>query len=86
MHSEQELRWFDRHNKRRPESISHGVGPDDIANRMRQLKPHSWKLRGNQLIGMTDMGPLAQTIPTDRILVGTDEHGLPKFRRITVQN
>lgn len=85
MFSETELKWFDRHNKRRPESISHGVSPDDISGRMRQLKPYSWRLKGNQLIGMTEMGPLVQNIPPDRILVGQDEQGLPRFERVIVQ-
>ena len=64
-----------------PKSTSHLTEEEMLAN-MKQLKPRSWVLKGNQLEGMTDMGKLVQNIPTDYILEGTDERGLPKFKRV----
>ena len=51
---------------------------------MKQLKPNSWKLEGNKLIGETEYGPLVQFIPTDRVLTGTDDNGLPIFKQIVI--
>ena len=66
-----------------PEAHPHGTD-DDIRNNMNRPLPNSWKLEGNQLKGMTDMGELVQTIPTNKILVGVDKKGLPIFRDIVV--
>ena len=57
----------------------------DIPNRMRRLMPNSWKLQGNELVGMTEMGPLVQRIPPNLILKGTDSKGLPVFEKVVIQ-
>ena len=85
MWNSKELEFYDRHNKQRPSHIQHGVSPDNINEHMRKLQPRSWKLHGNVLTGMTDMGPLVQTIPTDYILTGTDDEGLPVFTKVKLQ-
>lgn len=85
MHDEQTLKWFERYGLKKPEHVSHGVTPDDIGDRLRQLKPYAWRLEGNKLIGLTDMGNLVQTIPTDYVLEGRSENGLPRFRKIEIQ-
>lgn len=82
MHDEKTIQWFIKHGKRPPEHIPHGT-PDVIQDNIRHLRPHSWRLEGNQLIGKTDMGPLVQTISTDYICMGSDENGLPIFKRIS---
>lgn len=64
-----------------PTVSTHGTD-DDIRANMKQLLPSSWRLEGNQLIGMTEMGELRQTIPIDHILIGTDQKGLPIFRQV----
>lgn len=66
-----------------PTADQHGT-EDDIVGNMKQLLPSSWHLSGNTLIGKTEMGPLVQTISTDYILTGTDNKGLPMFRKIVV--
>lgn len=80
--SEDQLKWYDRVNKARPTHIPHGLNADNIHEHMRKLMPRSWRLEGNTLIGMTEMGPLVQKIPTDYILVGTDNKGLPIFEKV----
>lgn len=85
MYSEDELKFFDYYGVKRPSHEPHGVNPDNIAENLRKLRPYSWRLEGNKLIGMTDMGPLVQTIDPSKILVGTDKDGLPVFKDVEVQ-
>lgn len=66
-----------------PTADEHGTEEEIQAN-MNQLLPNSWKLEGNQLKGMTSMGELVQTVPSDVILTGTDTKGLPIFKRIVL--
>lgn len=66
-----------------PTTTSHG-NEDDIRENMRRLMPNSWTLSGNRLTGMTEMGPLTQIIPTDYILTGTDENGLPVLTKVVL--
>jgi hypothetical protein len=65
-----------------PPSATAHVTEEDMIKNMKQLKPNSWVLRGNQLEGMTEMGKLVQTISSDYICTGTDEQGLPKLQRV----
>lgn len=64
-----------------PATYPHGT-EEDIRNNLRQLKPDSWRMEGNKLIGMTDMGDLVQYLPTDYICKGTDDNGLPILEKI----
>lgn len=82
--SESQLKWYDRINQARPTHIAHGVNAEDLSEHMKELKPNQWRLEGNQLIGMTDMGELVQNIPTDYILTGTDDKGLPVFEKVVL--
>lgn len=66
-----------------PTADAHGT-EEEIRKNMKQLLPNEWRLEGNRLIGQTEMGPLVQHIPTDYILEGTDEKGLPKFKRVVL--
>jgi len=65
-----------------PQVETHGT-ETDIENNLRQVLPFKWQLSGNQLIGETHEGHrLVQSIPTDRVLVGTDTEGMPIFKKI----
>lgn len=64
-----------------PTVEQHGTEEDVRAN-LKALKPHTWKLEGNQLIGITETGRFAQHIPTDYILTGTDSAGMPILQKI----
>ena len=66
-----------------PVTETHGT-EDDIRANMQTYKPYSWELRGNQLIGYTKLGKVVQTIPSDRILAGTDKDGYPILRKVVV--
>lgn len=74
---------FHRWGKTPPSHEPHGT-PDDIAKNMRRLLPDKWTLEGNLLKGMTEIGELAQRIPTDVILTGTKD-GLPVFEKVVIQ-
>lgn len=66
-----------------PVAIPH-MTEEEIQKNMKELKPNSWKLEGNKLIGETEFGPLVQFIPTDYILTGTDDKGLPVLKKIVL--
>lgn len=85
MFGEDQLKWYDKVNRGRPTHISHGISQDNIDQHMRRLKPHTWRLEGNQLIGMTEMGELRQVIPPEYILVGTTDDGLPHLEKVVLQ-
>lgn len=73
--------FFTKRNLPPPTTVSHGL-EDDISKKLVELKPNSWRLEGNKLIGDTEMGPLVQFIPTNYICKGTDDSGLPILEKI----
>jgi hypothetical protein len=75
--------FYRKHGKNPPRHYEHGT-EDEIRDNMKLLKPNEWKLQGNKLIGKTDMGLLVQYIPTDYILTGADEDGLPVLKRVVL--
>ena len=74
--------WFRKQGKTPPEHISHEMTPDDIKDKVQPLKPTNWRQEGNLLKADTEMGELVQVLPTDRILTGTNDQGLPILKRI----
>lgn len=80
--SEDQLKWYDKVGKARPTHIPHGITSENINEHMKRLMPNKWELKGNLLIGETEMGPLVQRIPTDYILTGTDDQGYPIFAKV----
>lgn len=73
--------WYEKHGVAPPKKFDHGT-EQEIRENMVRLRPGTWRLEGNQLIGKTELGTLVQTVPTDVILVGTDDDGLPMFKRV----
>lgn len=57
---------------------------DEIKQNMKPMLPGRWRAEGNQLIAETENGTHVQTIPTDQLLVGTDDKGMPIFKRIVL--
>jgi hypothetical protein len=80
MHSEAYLQWFDKIGKERPSIDVHGTS-DEIRERLKPLECSNWHLEGNLLKCDTPMGPLAQTISTDYILIG-EKDGLPILKKV----
>ena len=76
---------FSKWGKEPPRSYSHGT-IEDIRGNLKRLQPNSWRLEGNKLIGQTEMGELVQFIPTNYILEGTDDQGLPKLVKLELKN
>lgn len=64
-----------------PSHDPHGGTIDEVLARAEQLLPNEWWLEGNVLKGKTRVGTLAQRIPTNYILKGTED-GLPVFEKI----
>jgi hypothetical protein len=71
--------FYSKHNIAPPEAIAHGT-EDELE--FVQLKPNSWRLEGNKLIGDTEMGELVNLIPPNYILTGTDDEGTPIFKKL----
>lgn len=67
-----------------PTADSHGT-EEDIRKNLTPLKPYSWHLEGNQLIGLTDTGKFAQTIDPNYICKGIDSSGMPILEKIVVK-
>lgn len=72
---------FQKWNKPLPTHDEHGT-IEDIFEKAERLLPNSWWLEGNILKGHTKLGLIAQTIPTNYILVGTDKDGMPNFKNL----
>lgn len=64
-----------------PTRQAHGSDAE-IRSNLRQLRPTQWRMAGNRLIGQTEFGELSCFVPTNVILTGTDEDGLPIFKKI----
>ncbi len=66
-----------------PTADSHGT-EQEIQENLTPLKPYSWHLEGNKLIGLTDTGNFAQTIDPAYICKGMDDKGLPILERVVL--
>lgn len=75
--------FFRKLNVDLPKTSAHGT-EEDIRGNLKRLDTRDWKLKGNQLTCMTEMGELSQTIPTNKILVGTDKNGMPILQTIAL--
>lgn len=64
-----------------PEHLEHGTD-EDIRKNMQKLLPTKWRQEGNLLIGETEMGEVVNHLPTDMILVGTDDRNLPILKKV----
>lgn len=66
-----------------PSAIPH-LTEDEIKQHLKPMLPGKWRAEGNQLIAETENGVHVQTIPSDQLLIGTDEKGMPVFRKIVL--
>lgn len=76
-----QVKEFEMWQKPLPAIKVHGY-PDEIRENLKRLQPKTWRLEGNKLTGDTEMGPLVQFIPTNYLLTGTDDNGLPVFKKV----
>lgn len=76
------LEFYERHGKTPPERIPHDVNLEDLADKLQKVKINSWRMEGNMLIADTDIGEVANPIPTNYLLIGTDKNNLPKFKKL----
>jgi len=75
--------FFRKLNVDLPKVSVHGTD-DEIRSKLKRLETSNWRLEGNQLICKTEYGELSQTIPTDKILVGTDKDGMPILQTVAL--
>lgn len=81
--NEKQSKEYEKWNVTPPTSQPHGTD-DERLSAMQELKPNSWRMEGNKLIGQTNWGQLVQYVPTDYLLKGTDAQGLPIFEKIVI--
>jgi hypothetical protein len=74
--------WFEKHGLTPPSTTPHGVTPDNIAEKLRPLKVHSWRLEGNRLVAKTDMGDVVNHISPEYVMTGVDTNNLPIFKKL----
>jgi hypothetical protein len=88
MYNDKELKDFDYWKIPRPAHDSHGTDSleNPISGNLKSVNPRNWRQQGNLLKADTDMGELVQTIPMDYLLDGTDEKGLPRFKKVVLSN
>lgn len=75
-------KFFADNNLTPPSRESHDATADNIREKLVPMKPRNWRQQGNQLIADTDWGELVNPLPYGVILTGTDERGLPTFKKI----
>ena len=81
--SDDELAEFDNWGVGRPIHEEHGqVTPENIRDLLEPAKVSKWWLEGNELCAESNHGFFRQTIPTNLLLVGTDDSGMPVFKEI----
>lgn len=83
MLNDNEKEMYERWGKNPPTHDPHGTA-EDIKENMKPLRPTKWRQEGNKLIGDTEMGRVVQFVPTDMILQGTDEKGLPILKKVVL--
>ena len=76
-----EADFLRKYNIPSPETISHGTELD-VQDKLKAPDILSWRLEGNRLIAETEMGPIVNLIPSDRIMTGLDDKGLPILAKI----
>lgn len=81
IHDEDYLKWLDRVGQPRPKHEEHGT-EEDIAKNLQVTRPSNWRLIGNELTADTPMGTFSHLIPTDYIMSGLTDQGLPVLTKI----
>jgi hypothetical protein len=75
--------FYRKHGVEPPKVFKHGT-EDEIRQNLERQRPSKWWLEGNELKGETSLGIVTQQIPTDMILTGTDDQGLPIFKKVVL--
>lgn len=82
----EELANFKEWNVPLPSRDPHGTdSPENpMGTHLQKAQFTNWRLKGNKLIADTQFGEYAHLIPSDRIMTGLDEQGLPILTKIKV--
>lgn len=79
--SPEEIELFKNWQAPLPAREAHGTD-EDIRSQLKSVNPTNWRLEGNKLIADTQHGELGQYIPSNLILTGVDQEGLPVFKKV----
>ena len=84
MHNENDLKSFDKMGINRPSRDKHGEDSweNPMSDKLLPGNPRNWRMQGNKLICDTDFGELVKFMPTDVILMGTDDNNRPILKNI----
>ncbi len=83
MLNDNEKEMYERWGKNPSTHDPHGTD-EDIKENLKPIRPTKWRQEGNKLIGDTEMGRVVQFVPTDMMLQGTDEKGLPILKKVVL--
>ena len=83
MLNDNEREMYERWGKQPPTHDPHCTD-EDIKENLKPIRPTQWRQEGNKLIGDTEMGRVVQFVPTDMMLQGTDEKGLPILKKVVL--
>lgn len=76
MLNDKDLKFYDKLGIDRPSQEQHGEV------QLERLSTANWRMEGNALKCDTPSGTLVQMLPTDVVMTGVDDKGLPIFKRI----
>lgn len=75
--------WYEKQNVVPPSVTPHGT-EESIANNLTPMKINRWRMEGNMLIGESEAGTFAHTVPTTHICHGIDESGKPILKPVVM--
>jgi hypothetical protein len=73
--------FYAKQNVTPPSVAGHGT-EEDVRSKLEPLKLHSWRQEGNLLIAQSELGEVVNHLPTDTILSGLDDKGMPIFAKV----
>lgn len=85
--SKRQLKEYERWKKAPPSLKQHGIEDTfehPLSEQLMPGNPTNWRLMGNELHYDTTFGPMVHRIPSNYIMKGLDEKGLPNLVKIGV--
>lgn len=79
---EADKKLYSRLGLEQPQHIPH-ITEDELRQRIKIEANHKWSQVGNRLICECEIGKHSTLVPTDVLLKGTDDKGLPILTKIS---
>lgn len=80
---EADKKLYQRLGLKMPEHIPH-LTEDELAKRVKVEAHHNWKQEGNQLKCECEVGVHVAFVPTNKMLKGTDDNGMPILTDLSI--